>query len=337
MAGTGLPRSGLRGCREDRSRRRPGDLPRPCTAVRASASAHSSHTPRTTLLTCEKGEIPHLSAGSPWGVPESVSMGRNVTHSVLRVRVARSAVVSAAALVGAVAASSGGLSPDSISTPGPTILGWALTAPDHVTAATDGVVAIPVPGSVPVRRTVTATGSTPTGGTATATPATFTPGGRTGVTTATGASTGTTSDGSVQTIAGGRTVTVATSTATLTSRVGSTPSTVAPDSSRATGSSGDRTSCTILRPGTASTTQIRTSTARTALGPASWPDRTSSSWWATLVHQDGKDSAKKAATHTSVPSQRTRSTSSTSHDRFSRPSHHSAHHHSAHHHSAHHH
>lgn len=62
-------------------------------------------------------------------MPQSGSMGRHVTRSELRVRLARSAAVSAVALLGAVAASGGGFAPLQLSGPGSTFLGWALVAP----------------------------------------------------------------------------------------------------------------------------------------------------------------------------------------------------------------
>ncbi len=71
-------------------------------------------------------------------------MGRHVPGSVLRVRLVRSAAVSAAALLGAVAASSGGLAPIRLSGPGSTALGWALRAPLVLDEASGQAVAIPV-------------------------------------------------------------------------------------------------------------------------------------------------------------------------------------------------
>jgi len=73
-------------------------------------------------------------------------MGRHVDR-VVRTRLARSAAFTAAAVMGAVAAASGGVQYASPSAPGRTILEWALTAPDGV------LMAVPIPPfSSPVAR-----------------------------------------------------------------------------------------------------------------------------------------------------------------------------------------
>ena len=86
-------------------------------------------------------------------------MGRHVPGSVLRARLARSAAVSAVALVGAMAASTGGISPIKLTGPGSTAIGWTLLAPLGEPEASGRAVAIaveqepPAPPAPPTRPT----------------------------------------------------------------------------------------------------------------------------------------------------------------------------------------
>lgn len=73
-----------------------------------------------------------------------------MTRTVLQVRLARSAAVTAAALVGAIAASVGGIAPIRVGGPGSSFLGWALVAPEGAPLALGQDPAVPVPADQPV-------------------------------------------------------------------------------------------------------------------------------------------------------------------------------------------